>query len=159
MGKGIHRMIMEDRPVVTQTKNTKIQAKDLNQIFLKLNSKQKPKVIKFITKQLKNQTLVYQNHKGLLQCKIHSNPVSVITKLPKKAQVSRESSEQLLLSTENTLSDYYQESIRIQNHIRRRELENNMNLNVYQSLSNKLSTIHENIINEHSRLSRSFYSL
>lgn len=127
-----------------------------NNIMFKLSEKAKPKIINYHVKQLKSQTIVYQNPKGLLRYEL--NPTFNSNKKKKIWHRStEESSDQLLLSTENTLSDSYFQSIRIQNYIKRKG--NDMVPQIYQSLTNKLSTINRTITNENSRISRSFYSL
>ena len=155
--KEIKQKLIDDKESITYMKNN--EYRDISQIYLKLNLKQKPRVLNYAKKHLRSQTLIYQSTKGSIHFKMNENPSYNISKLPKINKIPIESSQQLLLSTENALSDYYQESIRIQSHIRRRETEENMNYHMYHSLTNKLSTIHENIVNQQSRLSRSYYSL
>lgn len=127
-----------------------------NNIEFKLSEKAKPQIINYHVKQLKSQTIVYQNPKGQLRYEL--NPTFNSNNKKKFWRRStEESSDQLLLSSENTLSDSYFQSIRIQNYIKRKG--NVLVPQVYQSLTNKLSTINQTITNENSRISRSFYSL
>jgi hypothetical protein len=144
----------------TENIRLKLEKKKLvNPILFKLNAKLQPKIVKYNIKQLKSQTLLYQTEKGLVSCQINANSPLAAPIKKKFHKSSPESSNQLLLTTENSLSDYYMESIRIQNNLRRRELEKKMDAQVYKTLTNKLSSINQSIINEQSRIARSFYSL
>ena len=135
------------------------EKKNKNPILFELNAKQYPKIKKYNVKKLSQHTLIYQSDKGLLSYKLNSTSYFAFPPKQIKHQNFQDSSNQLLLSSENTLSEFYSQSIRIQNLIRRRELENSLDQQMYKTLTNKLSAINQSIINEQSRIARSFYSL
>jgi hypothetical protein len=129
-------------------------------IFFKLSTKLRPKVMSYNVKQLKCTTMVYQNEKGTM--KLKADPLE--NKMRRKNMSAhyfkfQESSEQLLLSTENTLAECYSQSIRLQNNLKRKEQEEKLDDNSYGILVNKLSAVNKTIINEQTRIARSYYSL
>jgi len=128
----------------------------IDPIVFQLQSKLTPVVHKYSIKRLKSNTLIFKSEKGLLHCSF--DPADS-TQSKSHKSFSHENSDQLLLSTENTLYDYYNQSIRLQNLLRKKELEKRLDWPTLSTLSNKLSTINQNILNEHSRIASSFYTM
>lgn len=131
----------------------------IDPIIFQLRSKQTPQQLNYSVKRLKSNTLLFKSEKGLLHCSFDPTYSNQAKQRKNFSSFSHENSDQLLLSTENTLYDYYNQSIRLQRLIKRKEIEKKLDWNSYCALSNKLSAINKNIINEHSRIAKSFYSM
>lgn len=131
----------------------------IDPIIFQLQSKQTPLQLNYTIKRLKSNTLLFKSEKGLLHCSFDPSYSTQARNRKNFPSYSHENSDQLLLSTENTLYDYYNQSIRLQRLIKRKEIEKKLDWNSYCSLSNKLSAINKNIVNEHSRIAKSFYSM
>lgn len=160
MNKTVNKIMLANRLKPKSNKDEKYFFPIVNPILFKLNAKLRPKECRYNIKQLKNQTLVYKADTGLLRYSIDpTSPTKPKCLLRKPGQSAQESSDQLLLSTENSLSDFYAQSIRLQNLIRRREQDNKIDAHQYETLSNKLFSINQSITNEQSRIALSFYSL
>ena len=158
MTKNVKKVIATNKFIARKPTVINTPAVPINKIIFRLNAKLKPRDVKYNVKQMKSQTLVYMSSKGSLQYKL--NPVfKQVGSKKQRYRALMDSSDQLLVSTENTLSDSYYQSIRIQEYIRRKEAENNLDPHIYQSLTNKLSMLNQSITNEQSRIARSFYSL
>lgn len=131
----------------------------IDPILFQLQSKQTPQMLKYSVKRLKSNTLIFKSEKGQLHCSFDPEYSTQSKSRKSFSNFSHENSDQLLLSTENTLYDYYNQSIRLQNLIRKKESEKRLDWPTLSTLSNKLSTINQNIVNEHSRIARSFYTM
>ena len=130
----------------------------INPILFKLNFKLQPGEVRYNKKQLKTKTLVFKSDKGRLKFKINeTSPLAFPAK--KKLKSTYESSEQLILSSENLLSDFYSQSIRLQNNLKKKEYDKKLNLPSLSSISHKLHAINQAITNEQTRISKSYFTL
>lgn len=159
MSKAVNTVIAANRLRPKAAKEEKKLVPINNPILIKLSSKQHPQDLQYNIKRLKNYTLLYKTEKGPLKYNISpSSQVFPKTRLLHFSS-TQESSDQLLLSTENSLSEFYSQSIRLQKILHRREIDQKLDSHQYEGLLNKLFSINKNIINEQSRIARSFFSL
>ena len=131
----------------------------IDPIVFYLENKQTPKVVKYNIKRLNNSTLVFKSDNGMLKCKFDPANTGISKSNKSFSNYTQENSDQLILSTENSLHDFYSQSIRLQNLIKKKDKERKLDFASFCNMSYKLSAINKNIVKEQTRIARSFYSM
>jgi hypothetical protein len=138
---------------------TLLEFPPIDPIIFQLQIKQTPKIIKYNIKRLNNSTLLYKTDNGMFRCRFDPSNLGKSRSHKSFSTFAQENSDQLVLSTENALHDLYNQSIRLQNMIKKKEKEKKLDFGAFCNFSYKLSSINQSIVKEQSRISRSFYSM